>query len=456
MKSSLFLLAALMAASCLYAQNTDPWPSTGSVGIGTTSPQTLLHVHGSFSVSNPTYTGTLLINHNANNSIIFSHSNIGSFLKIGPGNLVDFDGQQVRSLMRGAQLSTTTGFPALETKAGLVLLNSTSGNTLIGTSTDNGNKLQVHGDISLVAPDVHIRSPRYSILAGDEAGGSYLFYGDNTARPIYIGTAHGNNFHKVYFQKAGQPGDDRAMYNFTYNSATGNAFHIYNAANLQTKLLMTAPGNLILGSTTDNNHKLQVNGTVWATGLVMPTGATAGKVLTSDADGNATWQTAAGGTAGWGFDGNTVPAEKKLGTTSLHALPLITDNTERMRITATGNVGIGTTDPQAKLSVNGDIFSEKVRVIQNVWPDYVFHATYSLRPLREVEKYIQQYRHLPEVPSAKEVAAGGLDLGDTQAILLKKIEELTLYVIAMQKEIEGLKKKMEGNSSAEKVKPKGK
>jgi len=106
---------------------------------------------------------------------------------------------------------------------------------------------------------------------------------------------------------------------------------------------------------------------------------------------------------------------------------------ERMAILGNGNVGIGTACPQAKLAVNGDIFSTKVKVTLTGWCDYVFNPTYRLRPLSEVEQYIQQHHHLPEVPSAAEVEKNGLDLGDNQATLLKKIEELTLYLIEQNK-----------------------
>jgi hypothetical protein len=114
----------------------------------------------------------------------------------------------------------------------------------------------------------------------------------------------------------------------------------------------------------------------------------------------------------------------------------------RMTIDYYGNVGIGTTNPQAKLAVNGDIFSKKVKVTQTGWPDYVFHNTYRLRSLIELEQFIQQHKHLPDLPSAAEVEKNGLDLGDNQAVLLKKIEELTLYIIEQNKKQEKLEKEV--------------
>ncbi|GAB5527031.1 MAG: hypothetical protein Roseis2KO_49030 [Roseivirga sp.] len=112
-----------------------------------------------------------------------------------------------------------------------------------------------------------------------------------------------------------------------------------------------------------------------------------------------------------------------------------------------GEVGIGTTSPTAKLDVNGNVVvqgkieSTKVKVStmpQGNWPDYVFEPEFKLRSLSEVEAFVKDNKHLPEVPSAKEVEANGIDLGNMDATLLKKVEEVTLYLIEMNKKIEKL------------------
>jgi len=111
------------------------------------------------------------------------------------------------------------------------------------------------------------------------------------------------------------------------------------------------------------------------------------------------------------------------------------NSVESMRITATGNVGIGITNPQNKLDVNGTIHSKSVIIDLLGWPDYVFKKDYQLMPLAQVKSYIDQNQHLPEMPSDEEVEAKGLDVGEMNKLLTKKVEELTLYLIEKDKEL---------------------
>jgi hypothetical protein len=115
-----------------------------------------------------------------------------------------------------------------------------------------------------------------------------------------------------------------------------------------------------------------------------------------------------------------------------------------MLIKANGNVGIGTTDPGSfKLAVNGKIWGTEVQVAVTRPPDYVFEPTYQLKPLAEIETYIKENKHLPEVPSAKEMEKNGVQLGEMNMLLLKKIEEVALFLIEQNKEMRKLKSENE-------------
>jgi hypothetical protein len=102
-----------------------------------------------------------------------------------------------------------------------------------------------------------------------------------------------------------------------------------------------------------------------------------------------------------------------------------------MWIQGNGNVGIGTPDPKGyKLAVNGSAIATSMTVkLNSAWPDYVFKKDYALPTLSEVKTYIDQNQHLPEMPSAQEIAKDGLNLGEINKLLMKKVEELTLYLI---------------------------
>jgi len=106
-----------------------------------------------------------------------------------------------------------------------------------------------------------------------------------------------------------------------------------------------------------------------------------------------------------------------------------------------GNVGIGIQDTKGfKLAVAGSILTEKVKVVDDAlqWHDYVFEADYELTPINELKKYVEINKHLPDIPSASDVKANGIELGEMNALLLKKIEELYLYTIEQDKQIKAL------------------
>lgn len=107
-----------------------------------------------------------------------------------------------------------------------------------------------------------------------------------------------------------------------------------------------------------------------------------------------------------------------------------------------GDVGIGTDNPTDKLSVNGKIRAKEIKVETANWPDYVFEDEYKLKKLEEVEEFIKLNKHLPDIPSAKEAEENGINLGELNAKLLKKVEELTLHLIEKDKEIKSTNLKL--------------
>lgn len=111
-----------------------------------------------------------------------------------------------------------------------------------------------------------------------------------------------------------------------------------------------------------------------------------------------------------------------------------------------GKVGIGV-DPNSasatpgshRLYIGGSMMAEEVKVeLRATWPDYVFGSDYKLTPLPTIETFIKAHKHLPNIPSAAEVAQNGLSLGETQRLMMEKIEELYLHLIALEKQVKTL------------------
>ena len=114
------------------------------------------------------------------------------------------------------------------------------------------------------------------------------------------------------------------------------------------------------------------------------------------------------------------------------------DQPDRLTIRNNGNVGIGITNPTHKLTVDGTISASEVKVSNTPNSDYVFEPDYPLLPLSQVEMHIKEKKHLPGIPSAEEFKQNGVGLGEMDDMLLRKVEELTLYVIEQNKDTEKL------------------
>jgi hypothetical protein len=156
--------------------------------------------------------------------------------------------------------------------------------------------------------------------------------------------------------------------------------------------------HVLVGSKTiDNGASLQVTGDMTTTGGVKLGGLTNSnaqtRVVVSDADGNLYYR-----------DASTLAANDIL---------------------------------RSSLAVNGPLRARSLTLSDGAgtWPDYVFDSSYRLEDLREVERYLHEHHHLPGVASAEEIAGKGLNVGENQAVLLKKIEELTLYAIGLEKKL---------------------
>ncbi|MES2776447.1 MAG: hypothetical protein V4722_19880 [Bacteroidota bacterium] len=210
-----------------------------------------------------------------------------------------------------------------------------------------------------------------------------------------------------------------------FNYGANEAVYIRGGKDGSPILLNDGPasGNVAIGTgIPDANTKLTLQ--------TAGDGATALSIR--NPSGSVTFNAFVGGPA----NGNTI----SLGTPGAMPVAFYTNSANRIFIAANGNIGIGTDNPVNKLSVNGDIRSREVTVETANWPDYVFEQEYKLRPLAEVEQFIIQHKHLPEIPTANDMHSNGLKLGDLQKKMMEKIEELTLYIIQQQKQIDHLLK----------------
>ena len=302
-----------------------------------------------------------------------------------------------------------------------VVVSAETGNLGIGIANPT-TKLDISGSIK---------------VTGDADNVAYWFPNNQAMRTNVVNSNSYFDVGNFYIRNGNATGN--ATLRLFGGQLIGNSYYSYT--NTAPANGLAVEGNVGIG-TINPTAKLEIyNGSVLvntprtSTGSIIPIAVGTQYYTGTPTKGLAGLYHIESGTSGFGQSGG-------LGfyTSSDDILP-----TEKVRITNNGNVGIGTTDTKGyKLAVGGDIIAERVVVkLTGTWPDYVFKKNYGLRPLEQVEQFINQNSHLPEVPSAQEITDKGIDVGAMNAKLLQKVEELTLYLIEQNKEIKALKNKVE-------------
>jgi hypothetical protein len=213
---------------------------------------------------------------------------------------------------------------------------------------------------------------------------------------------------------------------------TTGVIRFFTSGTSSERMRINANGNVGIGTTTPSS-RFHIYSSSGYDGITVQGGATSNgvvglKMINSDA----------AGTYSIGVHGSAVT-----GLASSFYIYDNLNNITRFLIKPSGYVGIGTTAPDQLLTVKGTIHSQEVKVDLSVpGPDYVFEPTYKLPSLAEVKAFINKNHHLSEIPSAAEMAKNGLDLGDMNIKLLKKVEELTLHLIEKEEELKDQREKL--------------
>jgi len=385
--------------------------SDGNVGVGTTTPSAKLEVN--YGAGSSTSVGMKIIGGGSvYENIALSLQDTGT--AANNINILEFKNGGVRNgIIKSVNPigGSVTG--------GDLILETTSDNS--GTLNSNQLVLKNNGNVGIgTTSPAH----RLDVKLSSETNFKTYSYGSEIATVTPGGWARSNRFTNTN-------ASDKTV---AFGVESGNAFIStgFDSAADQTgyqnqKFTILAAGNVGIGTTTPLGL-LHVGDNAGA-GVVLDNRMTS---LTSKIPAQIGWAESSFGIAG---DLVIAPRTDIAASTRFYT----NDGTsidERMRILGNGNVGIGTaTTGVHKLAVEGSIGAREVKVENAAWPDFVFEKEYSLPTLKEVAKHIEAKGHLKDIPSAKEVAKNGIFLGEMDANLLRKIEELTLYTLAQEEKI---------------------
>ena len=222
---------------------------------------------------------------------------------------------------------------------------------------------------------------------------------------------------------------------------SGNSgIRMFTANNSTPRMSISTSGNIGIGTvnpqyTLDINGKIHTNNELKVGGEIEVMGRL-GRYLTDQFTHDS--QQMGHYSLGW-FSDSWQNGAPTLWVSGYGGMKFFTGGNMSMAISVYGDVGIGTTNPQHKLDVNGVVRAHEVRVCLNQGCDFVFEPDYNLMPLNELDAFVTANRHLPQVAPAATMESEGINLSDMNALLLQKVEELTLYVIELNKEIQLLK-----------------